>query len=215
MPVLSTAKTHFGHAALDTRPNPQGLYEVVLVGRPAFDLSCGFMSFRPLDLLFLALLPACASSVSGSGGGGDRVDARPIDFVVDAARSDARPGNPVDAGIQGTPDATAFPITGTVTADCLFIRTGPGTGNAKVACTDSGAWCNAQNDVCVPMNETVSVVGESQPGAGCAGEWLPVEFRTYSGWSCGSFLSFPASSMMSLPIGHQTLYPPVGAGPQG
>ncbi len=169
------------------------------------------MSRRPVFSVLFAFLPACATSVSGSGNGGEKVDARPIDFVVDAARSDAQPQGPDASTVL--PDAAVAPVNATVTADCLFIRVGPGTGNAKVACTDSGAWCNAQNDVCIPMGETTSVVGASQPGVGCDAEWFPVEYRIYSGWSCGSFLAFPASA--ALPTNHQTLFPPLGAGPQG
>tara|TARA_R110002096_G_scaffold42143_2_gene113509 strand:- start:29161 stop:29679 length:519 start_codon:yes stop_codon:yes gene_type:complete len=172
------------------------------------------MLFRLTSLVFFALLlPGCATSVPGGGGEG-RVDARPIDFVVDAARADAQPGS-ADANPPISPDAAIASTTATITGDCLFIRTGAGTENAKLACTDSGTWCNAQNDVCVPMGETVSVVGSSQSGTGCVAEWFPVEYRTYSGWSCGSFLAFPTSAKALLPIGHQTLYPSAGAGPQG
>ncbi len=157
-------------------------------------------------VVVLGAFAACASSVKGSE---DGVDASPINFAIDAGT-----GPTIDSGPFG-PDAMVTTFNATVTASCLFVRTGPDTANGKVACTDSGEWCNLDNDVCVPMGETVSVTGVGQAGAGCDDQWYPIEFRTYAGWSCGSFLEFPASAAAVISRDHETRFPTIAEGPQG
>jgi len=141
------------------------------------------------------------------------VDATPIGLADGRAAVDAMPTGPV-ADARPAADAGAN-ISVTVTASCLFVRSGPGTANPKVTCTDTGAWCNVDNDVCIPMGETATVTGTSQAGAGCVMDWYPISYRTYQGWSCGSFLDFPTAARWMLPTDHETLYPSESLGPQG
>lgn len=161
--------------------------------------------------LLLGLLAACATSVKGDGGG-ERVDASPINFAIDAAVPDPIATDAMQP--PPTPDAATSTISATVTADCLFLRAGAGTGNAKVPCTDSGAWCNAENDVCMPMGDEVTVTGPGLQGAGCTADWYPVDYRIYEGFACGSFLQFSTAAAF-LPDDHITEFPTVADGPQG
>ncbi len=166
------------------------------------------MIARVLLCVLLTAVSACASSLGGMDN--EPVDAKP-GSAPDARRADA-------ATVDATPqvvleDATASNIDVTVTASCLFLRSGPGTSNAKLPCTDTGAWCNADNDVCIPMGDTASVTGTGQSGLGCDVEWYPLAYRSYEGWACGSYIAFPSSAF--LPPGHETLFPSAAAGPKG
>ena len=166
------------------------------------------MVVRTLLCLLLTSLSACASSVGGLDG--DRVDAKP-GSAVDAGRADAVL---VDARAQNADAATNIEVT--VTASCLFLRLGPSTSNAKLPCTDTGAWCNVDDDVCILMGESASVTGTGQTGLGCDVDWYPLHYQTYDGWACGSFIAFPASSAaFFLPPDHLTLFPSAASGPKG
>ncbi len=165
------------------------------------------MVVRVLLCVFLTSVSACASSLGGLDS--DRVDAKP-GSVVDAGRADAVL---VDANTQNADAATNIAVT--VTASCLFLRSGPSTSNAKLPCTDTGAWCNVDNDVCIPMGESASVTGAGQTGIGCDVDWYPLHYQTYDGWACGSFIAFPSAASSFLPPTHETLYPSAASGPKG
>lgn len=160
-------------------------------------------------------VPGCTSIGDPPGSAeSDRADASAQGFPDAAPRPDAA----AVADAAAEPDAVAKPdaamtVPATVTAPCLFLRQGPGTDQPKIDCLDAPqAWCNADGDVCMPMNDTMQVTGPAEAGAGCT-EWFPGTYRDYEGYACGDYLQFPAAAA-PWPKG-KTLYPGAGAGPQG
>ena len=166
--------------------------------------------------LALALLSACATSVQGPGEA--QVDAANPIGLADASGTsfaDARPAPADAAPIIPAPDAASSTVEATITASCLFLRSGAGTENAKVVCSEAGPWCNADNDVCIPMGDTVTITGASQAGTGCNADWHPISYEIYEGFACGSFLEFPSSAAEFQVERTQTLYPSFADGAQG
>lgn len=154
---------------------------------------------------------ACGSSIGEAPGGEGRADAGPVpvpDSGTPAAADAALPD-----GAPAEPDAAAPGVPATVTASCLYLRQGPGTDQPKVACVDAGPWCDAANDVCIPMGETVEISGEPVAGAGCT-EWYATSYRDYDGWTCGEYLAVSSSALLPAPKG-PTRYPSVSSGPRG